>query len=138
MDIQSELYKLTDIQLRWLQARLRSKTDKDACEIIGIASSTCYNWEEKPLLNKLLQDMRLQDIEITRERLGRLGGKAIDVIEEELDDSEKNRAYIVFNLLDRIGISAKQQIDVTSGGQPITLTAEERELRLKALLNKDA
>jgi hypothetical protein len=132
-----DLHKLTDIQLNWLQARLRCKSDKEACVVVGIAPSTCYGWEEKQFMNKLLQEMRLKDIEITRERLGRLGGKAVDALENELDDIEsKQKVYAAVSVLDRIGLSAKQQIDVTSGGESIVLTAEERVLRIQALMKK--
>ena len=137
MDIQEQLSQLTDIQLKWVQARLHTNSDKDACSLVGIAPSTCYGWAEKQQINDLLREMRLGDIEVTRARLVRLGAKAVDAIEDELDDIDgKQKPYTAFNVLDRIGISAKQQLDVTSGGQPITLTAEERELRLKALLGE--
>lgn len=131
-----DLSQFTDSQIRFIEARLICRSDKEAAEMVGISPATAYNWKEKDEINAAVNKLNLSELKTTRERMYRLLPKAIDALEQELDDKEKSRAYVVFNLLDRVGLGTKQQLEVSGEINVTTLTDEERALRLKALLGE--
>jgi len=138
------LEDLTPKQLRFVAVRPYCNSDSAAADRVGISKSTVYHWENKDEIDEAVQLLTKDAIEEGRRRLRALITKAIDVIEEELDqgilgDSTRMRAAL--ETLNRGGLTGEQRVDVTSGGKPISrITSEEQERAVKelqALLGED-
>ena len=120
----SEELQLTDIlktlsplQLKFVEARMVYDSDREAARAIGTAPETVYKWAAKERINQAIVLARIDSVNVAREKLRRLAGKAVDALEELLsctDNKEKRQAAA--EILDRIGLPAQKAIDVTSGG----------------------
>jgi len=114
------LRMLTGAQLEFVTYRMHLPTDKAAAEKIGLAPDTVYGWPNKDAVNRAVRLAKLDGVQVGRERLRRLIGKAIDVLEDELDASgigDNNRLKAALEVLDRTGLEGKAGIDVTSEGK---------------------
>ena len=111
------LKTLTQIQIEFVRKRLDTVSDKEAAEAIGIAPSTTYGWPNKKAVNRAVQLARLGSLELAREALSRLALKAVGVLDKEMDDGKKLDAAC--EVLDRAGLVARKELDVTSGGKPL-------------------
>jgi len=120
------LATLTDIQLRFLAARLGVASDKEAAAAIDVSSATVYSWPEKPAIKRAVILAQLGVLDVVRERMTRLAIMAMEVLEDEMGQRTgggQNRLRAALEVLDRAGLSAmrrsQQQVDVTTAGQPL-------------------
>jgi len=124
------LKTLTGIQIEFVSARLTTKSDKAAAEAIGISPITVYKWPNKPIVNQVLRLAALNSLEVARERLSRLTLKAVGVLDKEMDGDKPLPPAC--EVLDRAGLAAKRELDVTTGGR--RLDARYTDEQRKALI----
>ena len=124
------LKTLTQTQIEFVSARLSAKSDKKAAEIIGISPDVVYNWPNKPIVNQVVRLAVLNNLEVARERLSRLTLKAVGVLDKEMDGDKPLPPAC--EVLDRAGLAAKRELDVTTGGRQ--LDARYTDEQRKALI----
>lgn len=132
------LKTLTQIQIRFVTARLGTKSDKRAAEAIGISPDVAYNWPNKIDVNRVIRFATLNSLELAREQLSRLMPKAVGVLDEEMDGDKKLKAAC--EVLDRGGLAIKGQLDVTTGGEKLSggFTDDQRLALLIALAERSS
>lgn len=124
------LKTLSQIQVEFVSMRLSTKSDREAAEAIGISPVTVYKWPNKRVVNQVIRFAVLNNLEVARERLSRLTLKAVGVLDKEMDGDKPLPPAC--EVLDRAGLSAKGQLEVTVD---VGLTDEERIKRLAAIFD---
>jgi len=118
--LQELVKNFTVDQLRYLAVRPFVRYDKEAAAAIGLAAETVCRWENKADVDEAIKLMIADGIIVAAEILRRYVPQAATELVEELADSEVGmRHRAAKEVLDRGGLPAKQQMDVTSGGKPL-------------------
>jgi len=113
-----------ELQRRWVMARLFTKTDIAAARIVGVHPSTVCKWPNKAELDatvdKLLEDPLAQAVETLREGLPD-AAKELIALAKHSERNKHIRIRAIEGVLDRnLGKpTQRQEVDVTSGGEPI-------------------
>lgn len=76
----------TDIQVRFLSARLGVNSDAEAARLIGISEDTPTRWSNKADVRRAVELSRLDGLVLAYERARRMVSKALDVYEDEMDN----------------------------------------------------
>ncbi len=122
-DLASLLKTLTPNQLDFVRARLDCNSDAEAARVSGVAPGTVARWKaEGAPIDAVIQLAKMDSVILATEMLRRLGTKAVDVLEGEMSGRRKLDA--AKDVLDRLGVTAGNKIDITSGGQPLTAIRE--------------
>ena len=121
----------TPEQIKWVLARLLSKTDKDAANAIGIHQSTVSRWENKAELDKAVIALLADKAEGAR---AIIGDSVIDAAQEKVDvrsfetlqvDMDDDKVYVyvqhpkdmdtdpIKDLIVNCDIAKKLKIEVT-------------------------
>lgn len=112
------LGRATPDQVRWVVARLSSKTDHEAARIAGVHPSTVSKWENKGDLDRAVNLLLQEPITAARSILERAAVDAAQVLVDSL--TMKGRQLVAANsVLDRVGVTGTNHIDVTSGGKAL-------------------
>jgi len=110
----------TTDQLRYLAVRPFVRYDKEAAKIIGLAAETVSRWENKADIDEAIRLMVMDGIVVAAEILRRyVPQAATELVEELVDDEVGMRHRAAKEVLDRGGLPAKQQMDLTSGGEKL-------------------
>jgi len=118
------LSEFNPLQRRWVMARLFTKTDIAAARIVGVHPSTVCKWPNKAELDatvdKLLEDPLAQAVETLREGLPD-AAKELIALAKHSERNKHIRIRAIEGVLDRnLGKpTQRQEVDVTSGGEPI-------------------
>jgi hypothetical protein len=120
------LEELTELQVRFVQARLTTTSDAEAARKAGTTPGTFYNWKNKDKIRKAIQLSRLEFLEQARNRLKQAAVEAVEVVLDEMRNprGSSNRLTAALQILDRIGLP--RGVDITSGGESFVLSREER------------
>lgn len=107
------LQTLTEDQLRFVAERLSCRTDLEAAERCGLSKHTVYGWDNKQAINDAVMLARLDCLNVARERLRRMAGKALDVLGEEMDGKGRNAKKLeaALAVLDRAGLVVVSKIE---------------------------
>jgi len=118
--LQALVKNFTVDQLRYLAVRPFVRFNKEAAEAIGIAEETVSRWENKAEVDEAVQLMVADGIILAAEILRRYVPQAAHELVTELGNIEVSmRHKAAKEVLDRSGLSARQQMDITSGGEPL-------------------
>ena len=118
--LQELVKNFTVDQLRYLAVRPFVRFNKEAAEAIGIAEETVSRWENKAEVDEAVQLMVADGIILAAEILRRYVPQAAHELVTELGNIEVSmRHKAAKEVLDRSGLSARQQMDITSGGEPL-------------------
>jgi len=118
--LQELVKNFTIDQLRYLAVRPFVRFNKEAAEAIGIAEETVCRWENKAEVDEAVRLMVADGIVLAAEIVRRYVPQAAQELVTELSDTEVSmRHKAAKEVLDRGGLPAKQQMDLTSGGEPL-------------------
>ena len=88
-NLHSVLKQLDDLQLRFVSARIGCKTDKEACDRIGIHKATPYRWDNKALVDQAVKLLLTDGVILSAEILRRNAVKAAQVKVAGLDSKRE-------------------------------------------------
>ena len=132
--LQELVKNFTIDQLRYLAVRPFVRFNKEAAEAIGIAEETVCRWENKADVDEAVRLMVADGIILAAEILRRYVPQAAQELVTELGDIEVSmRHKAAKEVLDRGGLPAKQQMDVTSAGKPLFNLEEWKQARQERL-----
>ena len=86
---------VTPKQRQFIQALLACGDVVSACEEATVSRSTAYRWMQEPAFMSALREAEREALLATSRRLVRLGGKAVQVLEDTLGDVEAPAAVRV-------------------------------------------
>lgn len=124
--------QLNHNQRRFVVAMLDSESKKDAAEAIGIQPDTVYRWPSivDDAVALLGRDVKNSVVDI----LASGAAKAAMIKLAGLDSKDENmRQKIASEVLDRILGKAIDSIDVTTGGEKLHVTDDQRVAGIMAL-----
>ena len=117
----AELLKtFTPEQIDFVSHRMVCKSDKEAAEKAELNYDSVRSWKNKQEVNLAVRLAKMDSVVVAREKLRRLAPKAVDVLDEELDDKE-NRLAAARDVLDRAGLAKESKIKHT-GQSAVVLT----------------
>jgi len=118
-------------QLKFVAARIYTRSDAAAAREANLPSSTVYGWDNKADVDRAVQLAQLDGVNIAVERLRRLIDKAVDVLEDEMGGKRNSkRLEAAIEVLDRVMGKALQRQEITGeDGGPIELTVVEHVIR---------
>ncbi len=111
------LSQATPEQVRWVMERLTSRTDGEAATRAGVHPTTVSRWSNKEDLDEAVLWLLLERVEGARSILVQAAIQAAQVLVSEL--SGRHKLAAARDILDRVGLSSKRALDVTSGGEPL-------------------
>jgi len=120
--VEEILARANDIQRKYVQARFLHPNTAAAARAIGIHRSTPSKW---PNLEELEEAVVLADISTiaaAKERLEEMIPAALDALERAAKSKGGTSVAAARAILDRAGLPAQSNVDVTSGGEPIRAT----------------
>lgn len=110
-NVKEILAQATPEQVRWVTARLVTKSDQEAAHKVGVHPSTVSKWPNKAELDRAV-NLLLQDVaEATALILKQAAPEAARALVESLRDP-KTRVPSATAILDRTGFAARQQHEV--------------------------
>ena len=126
---------LTATQLEYVGKRILSSSQAEAAKEAGVISGTVSRWKQDGVpIDEIVELAKQDGVIVAKEKLRRLSGKAVDVLEEEMDKKRGGkRIEAALAVLDRVGIVKGESFDVTSGGERLGSGASE-EQRLAAVV----
>ena len=135
------LSQATPDQVRWVLARLHTKTDHEAAEEVGVHRSTVSKWDNKAELDIAVNILLREPIKAAVEILGNASAEAAQVIVDTLRVKRDNRLRLnaASDILDRVGVKGAQRHELTGAeGGPIetkdvTLSDEQRNRAISTL-----
>lgn len=118
-----EIYRqLSDTELKFLSARVRCDTNREAARVAKIPEATVYSFPHKALVDEAVRLIAQDGVSLAIEMLRRAVTKAAEVKVSGLDEKSVTvRQAVSSEILDRAGLGVAQKVDVTSGGQPVTI-----------------
>jgi len=135
------LAQATPDQVRWVLARIHTKTDYEAAKRVEVHPSTVSKWSNKAELDKAVNFLLREPIKAAVEILENVSAEAAQVIADTLRVKHDNRLRLsaASDILDRVGVKSAQRHELTGAeGGPIetkdvTITDEQRNRALSAL-----
>lgn len=109
----------TDIQRRYVKARLVHPDVAKAARSLGIARSTPHKWPNLVELEEAVTLLYNDVIEAAKMALEDLALEAVRALKTALGDGGTASVQAARAILDRIGLPAQSNVDVTSGGETI-------------------
>ncbi len=116
------LRTLTEEQLKFVGERLSCRTDAEAADRCGLPQRTVYGWDNKQDVNEAVRLARMDGLNVARERLRRMVGRALDVLDTEMDGKRRNSRPLdsAKEVLDRAGLVVVQKTEISGrDGGPI-------------------
>ena len=110
----------TDTQRRYVRARLMNDSIPKAAHAIGLTRTAPHQWPNLDDLEEAVGILYNDIIEAAKLALEGLALEAVQALREALKGRSKVSAAKA--ILDRIGLPAMSQLDVTSGGEPLKAT----------------
>lgn len=123
------LGKLTADQLRYVAARVKCNSDREACRMARVSESTLYRWKQRGVpVDEAVRLVALDGVALARAQLERASVEAVEVLLDDLRARRhsKIRQDAARDILDRAGMRGVRQVDVTSGGQPLVVNVVPR------------
>ena len=90
--IEEILGQLTNDQLRFVVARLQSRTDKEAAKVINIPANTVYSWTNKAEIDEAIMLIDAEPLDAAREIRKKNLVKAMMVKARGLDSKDERLA----------------------------------------------
>jgi hypothetical protein len=115
---QEILDNATNIQQDYVVARLTHPNSSAAARALGLNRSSPHNWDNLEELEEAVAILRRDAVEAAQLVLAELMIKAVAALGEALKD-KSHRVAAARAILDRGGLPAQANVDVTSGGEPI-------------------
>lgn len=117
-DLEQLLKGLTIDQLRYVSARAQCTTDQQAADAAHISRSTLTRWKQDAPIDEVVRLIAQDSVLVAREKLRRAAAQAVDVLTDDLEARRhsKIRQDAAKDVLDRLGVKAPQQVDVTATG----------------------
>jgi len=134
------LASATPDQIKWVVARLTSKTDREAAKSIGVHPSTVSKWPNKAKLYEAVSILLREPVETALKILQEAAIDAANVLVDEL--GHKNKLRAADSILDRIGLRGVQKQEISGpGGGPlvignVTLNDKQRAEAVQQLLGQ--
>lgn len=124
------LHDLSMSQIRFIVSRLESKTDKEACESIGLSHATVRNWSNKSDVDEAVKLLRFDGMATALEIRRRSLAKAMAVKAAGLDSkNESVRQKTATELIEWCLGKATQRTEVAGpGGGAISVELFQRAL----------
>ena len=116
------LNRATDIQYQYVIKRLTHPNMARAARALGLSRSTPTKWDNLDELEEAVILLRPDVIEAAKMALVELALEAVGALGDALED-KAHRVRAAQTILDRAGLPAQSNVDVTSGGerlQPIS------------------
>ena len=108
-------------QQDYIIARLTERDQASAARRIGIHKSTVTKWPNLAEIEEVVTVLRRAAVEAGQLALEALVTEAVQALGEALKD-KRQRVQAAKTILDRAGLPAMSNVDVTSGGEPIRAT----------------
>jgi len=125
--------RIPSVQRRYVVARLTCDSSAAACRQIGISKSTPCHWDNMDELEEAIGLLYNDVIEAAKLALENLAIEAARALGKALKDGGGTSVAAAKAILDRIGLPAMSQVDMTSGGQVLpTPTITEVVVKLPA------
>jgi len=119
-DAKEILASATPLQVRWVMARLVSKTDQKAARAVGIHPTTVSRWSNKVELEKAINILLREPVEAALTVLQKAAIDAASVLVSELERKDKLRA--ADSILDRVGLRGSQKHEIAGkDGSQLTI-----------------
>lgn len=133
IEIRERLKEATPEQIKWVFARLSSKTDKEAAKRVGVNNTSVSKWANKAQLDEIVRMLLIDPLVAAAETLRLAAPDAAAVLVGELRGKQKRAA--ANDVLDRAGIARLTKIaPVTPDGkEPYDSDTDGQRL---ALLNQ--
>lgn len=104
------LANATTDQVKWVVARLSSRTDREAAKSIGVHPSTVCKWPNKAKLDKAVNLLLQEPVGAALTVMEKAAIDAASVLVSELERKDKLRA--ADSILDRVGLRGSQKHEV--------------------------
>lgn len=117
--VQEILSQATDSQRRYVRARLTYPDPAKAARSLGWNRTTPHKWKNFEDLEEAVTLMDAEIIDAAKERLARLIPVALDALERAAKGKGAPSVTAAKAILDRTGLPAQSNLDVTSGGEAI-------------------
>ena len=118
---QEILGRATDVQYKYVIARMTHPTRSAAARSIGLNRSSPSHWDNLDELEEAVKLLRPDVIEAAKLALVELALDAVGALGDALGD-KAYRVRAAQAILNRVGLPAQSAVDVTSGGEPIKAT----------------
>jgi hypothetical protein len=119
VNIESILEHATSIQVDWILARIVMDSDAKAAKAAKVRAETVCRWPNKSDLDKAVHYYKKNRIPAVHAMLQNAAVDAAVVMIGELSGKQKLKAAA--EILDRSGHGKHSGVDLTSGGQPLTV-----------------
>ena len=121
--IEEILGQLTNDQLRFVVARMQSRTDKESAESLNISPSTAYSWPNKEIIDEAIMLIDAEPLLAAREIRKKNLVKAMMIKAKGLDsDDEKLTQSVATEIIEWELGKAKQAVEHTGeNGDPIRI-----------------
>ena len=120
--------QLSPLQLRFVAAMESCIKKKDAAKAINIQPQTAYQWDERKIIDELIELIALDVVESAKQIRKRNLVKAMAIKSAGLDsDDEDTRQKVATELIEWELGKAKQAIDHTTDGEKIIVTLKGEE-----------
>jgi len=120
--VEEILARANDIQRKYVQARFLHPNTAAAARAIGIHRSTPSKWDNLEELEEAVTLADISTIAAAKERLEEMIPAALDALERAARSKGGTSVAAARAILDRAGLPAQSNVDVTSGGEPIRAT----------------
>ena len=119
------LLYMRPVDLQFIGARLSTASDADAARIIDRSPRTVWNWanesveglpyNRKQIITELVKRFGRQYVKVAQERMLKLTNEAVDILEDTMkgDIQAQLQFQAAKEILDRTGVTAKQQVEIT-------------------------
>ena len=120
--VEEILARATDVQRKYVQARFLHPNSAAAARAIGLHRSTPSKWDNLAELEEAVTLADISTIAAAKERLEEMIPAALDALERAAKGRGGTSVAAARAILDRAGLPAMSQVDVTSGGESIQAT----------------
>ena len=117
--VEEILARATDVQRKYVQARFLHSNPADAARAIGLHRTTPHKWDNLAELEEAVTLADISTIAAAKERLEEMIPAALDALERAAKGRGGTSVAAARAILDRAGLPAQSNVDVTSGGEPI-------------------
>lgn len=117
--VQEILSQATDAQRRYVRARLVHPDPAKAARSLGWHRTTPHKWANFDELEEAVTLMDAEIIDAAKEKLASLIPVALDALERAARGKGPQSVTAARAILNRAGLPAQSNLDVTSGGEPI-------------------
>jgi len=117
--VQDILDRATETQQRYIKARLVHPSPAQAAKALGLHRTTPHKWDNLDELEEAVALMLADTLEAAKAKLESLVPVALDALERAAKGRGQTSVTAARAILDRAGLPAQSQVDVTTGGEPV-------------------